>query len=202
MGRPWQTGQAARTRAFTVSNQVRANRPARSREEGDGAERQHAAPYGTISQPEVLTARATEWFKARIGDIATVAGQIGKNLGKMFIALIALFFVYRDWERLAAQVRRVLAGFLGERAHGYLAAVGSTTRAVVYGLLVTALVQGTLAGLGYWVAGVSAPILLGLITTLFAMVPFATLMAWGGVGLWPLFQGEMAAGVGVLLWGA
>ena len=155
-----------------------------------------------LSQPEVLTAQATEWFKARIGDIVTVAGQIGKNLGKMFIALIALFFVYRDWERLSAQVRRVLAGFLGERAHGYIAAVGSTTRAVVYGLLVTALVQGTLAGLGYWVAGVSAPILLGLITTLFAMVPFATPIAWGGVGLWLLFQGEMAAGVGVLLWGA
>ena len=73
---------------------------------------------------------------------------------------------------------------------------------MVYGLLVTALVQGTLAGLGYWVAGVSAPILLGLITTLFAMVPFATPIAWGGVGLWLLFQGEMAAGVGVLLWGA
>lgn len=155
-----------------------------------------------LSQPEVLTAQATEWFKARIGDIATMAGQIGKNLGKMFIALIALFFVYRDWERLSAQVRRVLAGFLGERAHGYLAAVGTTTRAVVYGLLVTALVQGTLAGLGYWVAGVSAPILLGLITTLFAMVPFATPIAWGGVGLWLLFQGEMVAGVGVLLWGA
>lgn len=155
-----------------------------------------------LSQPEVLTARATEWFKARIGDIATVAGQIGKNLGKMFIALIALFFVYRDWESLSAQVRHVLAGLLGQRAHGYLAAVSTTTRAVVYGLLVTALVQGTLAGLGYWVAGVSAPILLGLITTLFAMVPFATPIAWGSVGLWLLVQGDMAAGVGVLLWGA
>lgn len=155
-----------------------------------------------LSQPEVLTAQAAEWFKARIGDIAGVAGQIGKNLGKMFIALIALFFVYRDWEPLSAQVRHVLAGFLGERAHGYLAAVGSTTRAVVYGLLVTALVQGALAGLGYWVAGASAPILLGLITTLFAMIPFATPVAWGSVGLWLLFQGDMVAGVGVLLWGA
>jgi predicted PurR-regulated permease PerM len=80
--------------------------------------------------------------------------------------------------------------------------VSTTTRAVVYGLLVTALVQGTLAGLGYWVAGLSAPILLGLITTLFAMVPFATPIVWGGAGLWLLFQGEMVAGVGVLLWGA
>ena len=155
-----------------------------------------------LSQPEVLTAQAAEWFKARIGDLAAVAGQIGKNLGKMVIALVALFFVYRDWEHLSVQVRRVLARFLGERVHSYLAAVGSTTRAVVYGLLVTALVQGALAGLGYWVAGSSAPILLGLVTAVFALVPFATPIVWGSVGLWILLQGDTVAGVGVLLWGA
>ena len=155
-----------------------------------------------LSQPEVITAEAAEWLKARIGDLAALAGQIGKNLGKMVIALIALFFVYRDWERLSAQVRRVLARFLGERAHGYLAAVSSTTRAVVYGLLVTALVQGALAGLGYWVAGMSAPILLGFVTALFALVPFATPIAWGSAGLWLLLHGDTMAGVGVLLWGA
>ena len=155
-----------------------------------------------LSQPEVLTAQAAEWFKARIGDLAALAGQIGKNLGKMIIALVALFFVYRDWERLSAQVQRVLASFLGERVHGYLAAVGNTARAVVYGLLVTALVQGALAGLGYWVAGSSAPILLGLVTAVFALVPFATPIVWGSVGLWILLQGETVAGVGVLLWGA
>lgn len=155
-----------------------------------------------LSHPEVITAEAAEWLKAGLGDLAAVAGQIGKNLGKMVIALIALFFVYRDWERLSAQVRRVLARFLGERADGYLAAVGDTTRAVVYGLLVTALAQGALAGLGYWVAGMPAPILLGLVTALFALVPFATPIAWGSVGLWLLLQGDVAAGVGVLLWGA
>lgn len=155
-----------------------------------------------LSEPEVLTAQAAEWLRGRIGDIAALAGHVGKNLGKMLIALVALFFAYRDWERWSAQVRRVLARFLGERAHGYLATAGSTTRAVVYGLLVTAFAQGALAGLGYWVAGMSAPILLGLVTALFALVPFATPIAWGSVGLWLLLHGETVAGVGVLLWGA
>lgn len=155
-----------------------------------------------LSQPEVITAEVAEWLQARTGDLAALAGQIGKNLGKMVIALIALFFVYRDWEHLSAQVRRVLARFLGERGEGYLDAVGSTTRAVVYGLLVTALVQGALAGLGYWVAGMSAPILLGFVTAVLALVPFATPIAWGAAGVWLLLQGDTVAGVGVLLWGA
>ena len=116
----------------------------------------------------------------------------------MLIALTALFFVYRDWERLSAQVRHVLTRVLGARADEYIDAVASTTRAVVYGLLITALIQGAIAGIGYWVAGLSAPILLGFITALLALIPFATVLAWGSAGLWLIVQGDTMAGVGVL----
>lgn len=157
---------------------------------------------GWIHRPEMMSAGAAEWFKSHSDDLAALAGQIGKNLGKMMIALTALFFVYRDGERLAAQVRHVLLRVLGARADEYIDAVGSTTRAVVYGLLITALVQGAVAGVGYWVAGLSAPILLGFITALLALIPFATVLAWGSAGLWLIVQGDTVAGVGVLLWGA
>ena len=40
------------------------------------------------------------------------------------------------------------------------------TRAVVYGLLVTALAQGVIAGIGYWIFGLEAPALLGALTGL------------------------------------
>ena len=45
----------------------------------------------------------------------------------------------------------------------------SGTKAVVYGIVLTALVQGVLAGLGYWVAGLQAPVLLGALTGLIAL---------------------------------
>ena len=48
----------------------------------------------------------------------------------------------------------------------YLTAIGQTVKAVVYGLGLSALVQGVLAGLGYWVAGVGAPIFLAALTTI------------------------------------
>ena len=155
-----------------------------------------------LSQPEMVTADLTDWLKARTGDMAAIAGQIGKNLGKMLIALVAMFFVYRDWEFIVAQVRNVFARFLAERVDDYLNAIGTTTRAVVYGLLVTAFTQGALAGASYAIAGAPAPVLLGLITAVLALIPFATPIAWGGVGLWLLSQGETAAGIGVMVWGA
>jgi predicted PurR-regulated permease PerM len=99
------------------------------------------------------------------------------------------------------QVRTLLSGLLGTRADGYVEAVASTTRAVVYGILLTALVQGAVAGLGYWVAGVAAPVTLTAVTVLVALVPFGTPLVWGSVAVWLLLTGQTVAGVGLLLWG-
>ena len=64
------------------------------------------------------------------------------------------------------------------------------------------LAEGVVAGLGYWWAGVSAPILLSAVTALIAMIPFGTPFAWGSIGIWLLISGDTVGGIGLLLWGA
>jgi len=75
---------------------------------------------------------------------------IGREAVKLLLAVVSLFFVYRDGERLATQLTRALEQVLGARVHHYLQAIGQTVKAVVYGLVLAALVQGVLVGLGYW----------------------------------------------------
>ena len=72
---------------------------------------------------------------------------------------------------------------------------------MVYGLVLTALAQGLLAGLGYWAAGVRSPALLAVVTALIALIPFGTPFVWGSIGAWLVLHGQTAAGVGLLLWG-
>jgi len=72
--------------------------------------------------------------------------------------MVTVLFLYRDGEALLRQLRQVLHRFVGACVEGYPGAVDATNKAVVYGLVLTALAQGALAGLGYWVAGVHAPI--------------------------------------------
>lgn len=151
--------------------------------------------------PAVLRAQVGEWLEAGRGEILNVLGDVGRNAGKLGFALITLFFFYRDGESLLQQVRRVLRRFLGPRVEGYIAAVGGMTKAVVWGLVATALVQGIVAGAGYWWAGLDAPVLLGAITALVAMIPFGTPFVWGSIGVWLLMSGNITAGVGLLLWG-
>jgi predicted PurR-regulated permease PerM len=134
--------------------------------------------------------------------IARFVGGIGREVVKMALTAVSLFFVYRDGQRLAGQLAQALEQVLGPRIHSYLRAIEQTVKAVVYGLVLTALVQGFLVGLGYLVAGVGAPVFLAALTTVCGLIPFAAPAVWGGVCVWLLIKGSTAAAVGLLIWGS
>jgi len=156
----------------------------------------------TGDDPAVIRAWLAERGPRWIDEARQILGAIGRNTFKLGITLLALFFLYRDGERIITETRLVLQLFLGTRVEGYWLAVTATTRGVVYGLVLTALAQGVLAGLGYWVADVRTPVLLGTLTALLALIPFGAPLIWGSTGLWLLVTGETWAGTGLLLWGA
>lgn len=145
-----------------------------------------------------LTQSASAW----IGEAAGVVGTIGRNALKFTLALVAVFFFYRNGERLVSELRHALDCLLGAASSAYWTAAAGMTQAVVYGLVLTALAQGAIAGLGYWVAGLDAPVLLGALTALLALVPFGAPVVWVTVALSLLWQGAFWAGIGLLLWGA
>lgn len=152
--------------------------------------------------PEAFRTQMTAWLRQGADHLVALIGDVGRNAAKLGFALITVFFVYREGERVLEQVRLVLHRFLGTRVDAYLTAVGGMTTAVVWGLVATALAQGFVAGLGYWWVGVPAPVLLGALTALIAMIPFGTPFAWGSIGVWLLVSGDTSGGIGLLLWGA
>jgi len=134
--------------------------------------------------------------------LINIIGGISRNLGDMGFALLALFFAYKGGLKFVTQSEQVLESLLGMRARSYFEAAGDATRGVVYGIVFTAIAQGIFAGIGYWIVGLDAPIMLAAVTTLFSMLPFATPFIWGGIGLWLILTGNTVAGVELLLWGA
>lgn len=152
-------------------------------------------------EPEVWRAQLTQWGNHWIGVAAQFAGSLGRNSVKFGFALLTLFFAYRDGEALLEQVRRSLRPYLGGRLDVYLAAIGDVCRSVVQGVVLTAAAQGALAGIGYWAAGVGAPLLLAILTALAALLPFGTPLVWAPAGIALVVSGHTWAGVGLLLWG-
>jgi predicted PurR-regulated permease PerM len=151
--------------------------------------------------PHALNTQLHDWAESSFTGIAHFLGGVGKNAVKLFFAVLSLFFVYRDGQRFASQFARVLERLLGPRVHNYLQAIGPTVRAVVYGLVLAAVAQGVLAGLGYWAAGVGAPVFLAVLTTVCGLLPFAVPFLWGSIGFWLIATGHLAAGIGLLVWG-
>jgi len=137
-----------------------------------------------------------------MASLKMLAGNVGRIAAKFGLAVFALFFLYRHGDSVLAQFRGVATRWLGEAARGYILAVGVTVRAVVFGIVLTALAQGVLAGLGYWVAGISAPALWGVITALVSLIPFVGPVVWVGLSLGLLAHGETGAALGLFLWGA
>lgn len=155
----------------------------------------------SAEDPESLRRQVTQWVKPWMDQSLDILGGIGAMAIQALLALFTAFFLYRDGESLLDQVRRLLYGLIGPRSGAYLYAMGGTTRAVLYGLVLTALAQGALAGLGYWATGVDAPVLLSMLTTILALIPFGTPIAWGGVSLWLVFHEHFWAGIGLAAWG-
>ena len=155
-----------------------------------------------IADPAHIKTELLAWARQLDHEGMALLGGIGRNVAKLVFALFTLFFVYKSGRSFAGQSRRLLVSLLGRRADGYLDSIAATARAVVYGLTLSALVQGAFAGLGYWVAGLPAPATLAAVTVLVALVPFGAAVVWSTAGMWLVFTGETWAGVGLLLWGA
>ncbi|HYC09432.1 MAG TPA: AI-2E family transporter [Steroidobacteraceae bacterium] len=151
--------------------------------------------------PHTLGVELRKFADHSFDEITHVIGGIGRNVVKLVLTVVSLFFVYQRGQRFARQVARALEQVLGPRVDNYLLAIEQTVKAVVYGLVLAALVQGVLVGLGYWAAGTGAPVFLAALTTVCGLIPFAAPTIWGGVCAWLFIKGSTVPAVGLLIWG-
>ena len=148
-----------------------------------------------------LLPAAKQVASAMVGYSTTLVKNIFAQFFKLFFMVITIFFYYRDGERLTHHFWELLPVRPEHRA-----AVEETVErvftAVILGIFLTCVVQGILGGIGFWVAGLPSPIFFGAIMTVTAFIPIVgTAMVWLPGGIYLILQGNMAAGIGLLLWG-
>ncbi len=139
-------------------------------------------------------------------NIMKSGGTILKNIFFFFVNFLVivatLFAFFRDGERLLHWIIDIMPM---DTEHKYRIAnqLYITTIAVVRGILLTAAIQGLTGIIGYALAGVPAPILLGALTSFAALVPFVgTSLIWVPLGVAFIFIKGVSTGVFILLWGA
>ncbi len=129
-----------------------------------------------------------------------VLGALG-TLVSFLLMLFVLFFVLRDGPELAQKVVRMLP--IEERRRTQLwQHLAEVTRAVFMGIGLTALIQGTLVGIGFWISGLPSPLVFGVLAVLFALVPLVgTIIVWGPGAALLALHGDYGHATFLALWG-
>lgn len=134
--------------------------------------------------------------------VGVVAGATFGGLLIFFFTVMTTFFVLRHWTRILAQAERMLP-LHPMHTRVVLAEFQKVGKEVFIGTMLTGLIQGLLAGIGYVLGNVPEPGLLAALTALCSLVPaLGTLLVWVPVGVALLMWGHPAAGIFELLWGA
>lgn len=115
--------------------------------------------------------------------------------------LIALFILYRDGEKIAAQIDRVGQRILPERWDRLSRVVPATISSTVTGMTLIAIGEGIILGIAYAIAGVPSPVTLGVITGFMALIPGGAPLSFTLVSAYLVASGSTVAGVALFLWG-
>ena len=129
-----------------------------------------------------------------------VLGAVGTLVGFMLM-LFLLFFLLRDGPEMLQQSVRLIP-IEAQRRDSLLRLIGTTTRAVVFGTVTTALVQGLLVGIGFAILGLPSPVVFGALAGVFALLPAGgTALVWVPAALLLAAMGRPGGAVFIAAWG-
>jgi predicted PurR-regulated permease PerM len=115
--------------------------------------------------------RLANSLTAAVGEAASwVAGGAARSALNLAVMFLCLYFVLRSGDRIWIRVQSILP-FSLESTEVLGDQLQQVTRATVLGTLVSAVLQGISMAAGFFMAGLPAPVLWGVITVLASMVP-------------------------------
>jgi predicted PurR-regulated permease PerM len=133
--------------------------------------------------------------------VLVVGASAFQSLLTLLFMLITLFFVYRDGEKLVAQLDRLGERILPLRWERVSRIVPLTISSTVTGMGIIAIGEGIVLGVAYWLAGVPSPVTLGIITGIMALVPGGAPLCFTLVSVYLVASGSMFAGGALFVWG-
>ncbi|MCU6455187.1 AI-2E family transporter [Sphingomonas sp. A2-49] len=150
-------------------------------------------------------ARIAEGLRNSFRSIASQALSIGRNAAAFLLAfgvgLYVTYFLLRDGETLAPAIRDALPleRSVADRLLGKFVAV---VRATVKGSVVVGLVQGALGAVTFWIVGLPAALLWGLLMALMSLLPaVGPAIVWVPVAAYLLATGAVWQAIVVVVSG-
>lgn len=127
--------------------------------------------------------------------IKNAAIGISRSILTTVIAFLTMFFMLRDGHRLRKPIKELLP-IKSEKTDEIINRLGQTIRAVFTGVVLVAILQGTLAGIAYALCGVAHPMMWGAMTIVLCIIPLVgSPVVYIPLSLSLILQGKLIPGI-------
>lgn len=134
-----------------------------------------------------------QWFLARIGGV-------GATFAQMLLTVVITAILYMNGDSFAVAVRRFAARVGGEAGEQAVVLAGQAIRGVALGVVVTAVVQSGLSGLGLVLADVPFASILTAIMLILCVAQIGPMLVLIPVVIWGFSNLSLGWGVFLLVW--
>ena len=154
-----------------------------------------------LLSPEFIVER----LKAMSGTIAgSTLGFIGGIVGavvQIFFIIFTMYYLFRDGDRIVGALPDVLP-LERKQSEEIFARTRDVIAASVYGVLVIAVVQGTLGGVMFWILGLPSTIVWAVVMTFLSMIPMlGSFLVWVPAAIYLAATGHWTKAIILVAWG-
>jgi predicted PurR-regulated permease PerM len=186
------------------------------------AARHHGIPVPDwLAQLPIVGSTIADWWRNNLADpemaedlfghinarvIAESAreygGEVIRRVVTFLFTLLTLFFLFRDGDSLAEQLRDLSDRVLGERGQQIGRHMVAAVHGTVNGLVLVGLAEGLILGVAYFAAGLPYPASAGAATGVLAVIPFGAPVVYAIAALYMLSIGKTLAAIVIFATGS
>jgi predicted PurR-regulated permease PerM len=144
--------------------------------------------------PEAITEALRPFVRSTASWAVSLTGGFGLVAVHFLLTVVVAAILYANGEATARGVLMFAHRIGGERGERTMRLAGQAVRGVALGVIVTALVQSIIAGIGLWLAGVPRPGLLLAIIFVLAVAQLGPLPVLLPAVIWLFWSGDIVWG--------
>jgi predicted PurR-regulated permease PerM len=152
-----------------------------------------AGPEGLAQKVAPYAGRIATWFVAEVGGFGVVAAQF-------VLTIIMAAVLYTSGEAAATMVRQFAHRLGGGRGDLAVVLAGQAIRGVALGVVVTALAQSLLGGIGLAIAGIPFATVLTAVMFMLALAQIGAAPVLSVAVVWLYWSGQPGWGTALLVW--
>ena len=141
-----------------------------------------------------------EWVQKIVDTVPGLLSATADLLGNLALAFFLLYFMLVDGRKMERRIQRFLP-LKGDNIDNIWAATRTMVKSNAIGIPLLALSQGVVATIGYYIFAVPEPVIWGMLTGVFSMLPLiGSAIIWVPVCIYMFGMGEIALGIGLFLY--